>query len=82
MDWSLDFLFHPRARGQRHVLTPARPLRLRGAIDRQVICRRGCVWITAAGLLEDIFLSAGQRWTISRNGMVLIESDAEVELDG
>jgi hypothetical protein len=48
-----------------------------------VACERGCVWITAPGEPDDIFLHAGQRWTIPANGLVLVEAEgsAVVRLD-
>jgi hypothetical protein len=64
-------------------LVSGRPLRLTWSRGRQVACERGCVWITAPGEASDIFLHAGQRWTIPANGLVLVEAEgsAVVTLD-
>lgn len=75
MDWTLGSLLHPRPRQDLVPLAPGRPLRLRRARGRQVTCQRGCVWITVPGVASDIFLHAGQRWTIPANGLVLIEAE-------
>jgi len=56
-------------------LLPGRPLRLTRARGRQVACERGCVWITAPGSIDDVFLHAGQRWTIPADGLVLVEAE-------
>lgn len=83
MDWTLGFLLPPRPRLDCVALAPGRPLRLRRARGRQVACERGCVWITVPGEPDDIFLHAGQRWTVPANGLVLVEAEgsAVVRLD-
>ena len=83
MDWTLGLLIQLRPKPDSVPLAPGRPLRLRHARGRRVFCERGCVWITAPGVASDIFLHAGQRWTIPANGLVLIEAEgsALVTLD-
>jgi hypothetical protein len=83
MDWTLVSLIFPRLRQDPVTLAPGRPLRLRWARGRRVACDRGCVWITAPGETNDIFLHAGQHWTIPANGLVLVEAEgsAVVTLD-
>lgn len=83
MDWTLGLLIPSRPKPDTVPLAPGRPLRLRRARGRRVVCERGCVWITAPGVASDIFLHAGQRWTIPANGLVLIEAEgsALVTLD-
>lgn len=56
-------------------LTPGRPLRLTWARGRRISCERGCVWITAPGVTSDIFLHAGEHWTIPANGLILVEAE-------
>jgi hypothetical protein len=83
MDWTIGSLLHSRPRANSVALAPGRPLRLKRARGRQLACERGCVWITAPGETSDIFLQAGQHWTISANGLVLVEAEgsAVVRLD-
>lgn len=50
------------------------PLRLSDARGRRILCTSGCVWITAPGLFEDIFLHKGDAWEVPGNDMVLIEA--------
>jgi hypothetical protein len=83
MDWTLISLIQFRPRQATVALAPGRPLRLRRSRGRRVACERGCVWITAPGEASDIFLHAGQHWTIPANGLVLVEAEgsAVVTLD-
>lgn len=83
MDWTLGSLIFPRLRRDQVALESGQPLRLKWARGRRVACERGCVWITAPGVASDIFLHAGQRWTIPANGLVLVEAEgsAVVTLD-
>jgi Protein of unknown function (DUF2917) len=37
---------------------------------------KGCVWITMDGDRRDIVLSAGQSWTVERNGRTLLHAEA------
>lgn len=83
MDWTLGFFIPQRRRQTAVNLAPGRPLRLTGGRGRQVACEGGCVWITAPGEVDDVFLHAGQCWTVPVNGLVLIEAEgsAVVRLD-
>lgn len=76
MDWTLGKFLHFAPRRHQETLVPGHPLRLARARGRQVSCERGCVWITAPGVPEDVFLHPGQTWTIPSNGLVLLEADA------
>lgn len=75
MDWTLGSLIFPRLRPEPMALTPGRPLRLTWARGRRISCERGCVWITAPGVTSDIFLHAGEQWTIPANGLILVEAE-------
>lgn len=83
MDWTLNplawFPSHTLRRCQ--TLSAGVPLRLTHARGRRIVCRQGCVWVTAAGWPEDIFLSAGDRWTIPGNGLVLVEAEGSAMVD-
>jgi len=83
MDWTLGFFIPQRRQQAMPSLEPGRPLRLSHARGRVVVCERGCVWITAPGVSSDIFLHAGQRWTVPVDGLVLVEAEvsAAVRLD-
>lgn len=83
MDWTLGALLPHRSRPASHALAEGEPLRLTRARGRVVACERGCVWITAPGQRDDIFLSAGQRWVVPVDGLVLVEAQgsAAVTLD-
>lgn len=50
------------------------PIRLSNARGISVQCTAGTIWITLTGEAGDIFLQAGERWTIKSNGLALIES--------
>lgn len=76
MDWTLETLFRFAPPLRQETLAPGRPLRLSRARGHQITCERGCVWITVPGELNDVFLHAGQAWTIPANGLVLIEAEA------
>lgn len=65
----------PRRRRDQLALVSGQLLRLRWTRGQRVTCERGCVWITAPGEANDIFLQAGQRWTIPANGLVLVEAE-------
>lgn len=56
------------------VLRNRHPLRLDRASGKRVRCISGCVWITAPGVVADIFLKAGASWCISGQGRVLVEA--------
>lgn len=60
--------------GSEFCLQENRPLRLRRARGLRVRCTAGCLWITAVGMREDIFLSAGDSWTLDSHRLVLVES--------
>jgi hypothetical protein len=55
-------------------LLPDQPLRLRRGRGLVVACKSGIVWITVAGRIEDIFLSAGERYVVESNALTLIEA--------
>lgn len=76
MDWTLGSLFHFAPDRRHETLVPGHPLRLVRARGRQVSCERGCVWITAPGEPDDVFLHPGQTWTVPSSGLVLIEAEA------
>jgi hypothetical protein len=75
MDWTLGSLIFPQHRRHQVALAPGRPLRLTWAGGQRIACERGCVWITAPGVVSDIFLHAGQQWTIPTKGLVLVEAE-------
>lgn len=75
MDWTFGALMFRRLRQDRVTLAPGRPLRLTWARGRRISCERGCVWVTAPGVASDIFLYAGQQWTIPTQGLVLVEAE-------
>lgn len=50
------------------------PIRLNNARGVSIHCTAGTVWITLSGEAGDIFLQAGERWSIKSNGLALIES--------
>jgi Protein of unknown function (DUF2917) len=41
---------------------------------------RGIVWITQENDTQDIVLRAGDAWTVERNGLTILEAQAEVSL--
>jgi hypothetical protein len=76
MDWTLGTLFHAAPPRHQETLVQGYPLRLARARGRRVTCERGCVWITAPGQLDDVFLYPGQTWIVPANGLVLVEAEA------
>ena len=80
MDWTLDFLLPRRTHREALTLDPGDPLRLTRARGREIACESGCVWITAPGEPGDIFLHAGQRWTVPVNGLVLVEAEGSARV--
>lgn len=66
--------------GLELILRAERPLRLTGCCDLPVRCRSGRVWITAPGQADDIFLHAGQTWTVPTDGLVLIEAEGSASV--
>lgn len=50
------------------------PLRLLDARGLVITCTAGIVWITLDGEADDIFLSAGEKYTLQRDGLALVES--------
>lgn len=50
------------------------PIRLLDACGIQIICTSGTIWITVTGLADDIFLTAGQCYTVCQNQLTLVES--------
>ena len=56
------------------LLHPDRPLRLDAAQHAELRVESGIVWITAAGVAEDLFFVAGERYRVPKEGLVLVES--------
>lgn len=56
------------------LLHPDRPLRLDPARHAELRVESGMVWITASGAAGDLFLVAGERYSIPEQGRVLVES--------
>lgn len=56
------------------VLRENHPLRLTRARGRRLLCTSGCAWITAPGVVEDIYLRPGDTWQIPSRGLVLVEA--------
>lgn len=50
------------------------PIRLTNARGVSIQCTQGTIWITLSGEAGDIFLQAGECWSIKSNGLALIES--------
>ena len=50
------------------------PLRLVEARGLLITCTAGIVWITLDGEADDIFLSVGEKYTLQRDGLALVES--------
>ncbi len=46
----------------------------------EIACLRGLLWITQTGNSEDIFVCAGELFTITQAGMILIEGLVETSL--
>jgi hypothetical protein len=55
-------------------LTPGESLGLRDASGCTITCCAGMVWITREGDSRDIFLAAGQSFTIDGPGLALIHA--------
>jgi hypothetical protein len=55
-------------------LATGRTLRLRGAAGWAVTCCAGTVWITQEGDPRDIFLQAGESFTLDRTGLALVHA--------
>lgn len=66
--------FRIDAAGLEVVLRPDRPLRLAGAHGRRLVCTAGCAWITAPGMIDDLFLRRGDAWEVASDGLVLVEA--------
>jgi hypothetical protein len=62
------------------ILRPDRPLRLDGLGGRTIRCTSGCVWITAPGVADDIFLRLGESWQVPHRGRVLVEAVGHAEI--
>ncbi len=56
------------------VLRENHPLRLTRARGQRVLCTSGCAWITAPGVVEDIYLRPGETWPIPGRGLMLVEA--------
>lgn len=60
------------------------PLRLVRARGTRITARQGQLWITVVGHAGDVFLAAGQSWTIPLDGLALVEAiggDATMQID-
>jgi len=62
------------AAGLECLLRGNRPLRLARARGRRIRCTAGCAWITAPGMVDDVFLRDGEDWRIDTDGLVLVEA--------
>lgn len=51
-----------------------RPLRLNKALGLCIVCTSGTIWITIEGESGDIFLRAGERYTLNSNCLALVEA--------
>ena len=56
------------------LLHPDRPLRLDAARHAELRVESGTVWITASGMAGDLFLAAGERYRVPKDGVVLVEA--------
>lgn len=56
------------------LLHPDRPLRLDAARHAELCVESGIVWITSDVAAGDLFLAAGERYLVPRDGMVLVEA--------
>ena len=56
------------------LLHPDRPLRLDVARHAELRVETGTVWITASGAAGDLFLAAGERYCVPKDGVVLVEA--------
>ena len=50
------------------------PLRLDRARGVGIVCRSGNIWVTVAGQADDIFLGAGQHYSLNSNRLALVEA--------
>lgn len=57
---------------QRIDIDRMRTIALTDAFDVEVVCLRGCLWLTEDRLLEDHFLQAGESRTVRSRGRVLV----------
>jgi hypothetical protein len=62
------------ADGLECLLRERKPLRLAAARGCRIRCMAGCAWITAPGMVEDVFLRGGEAWQIDTDGLVLVEA--------
>lgn len=56
------------------LLAPRQVLRLSRAAGTRITVLGGHVWLTQSGSLDDVFLSAGQRFVVEGTGDVVIEA--------
>jgi hypothetical protein len=49
-------------------------LKLRGGIGHAIVCDSGGVWLTQDGDQRDIFLKAGESFTLDRDGPALVQA--------
>ena len=56
-------------------LTPGESLKLRDAVGHTLMCCAGTIWITQENDARDIYLSAGESFTVDRPGTVLISAE-------
>lgn len=62
-------------------LAIAQTVRLRNAAGLVVHCISGEVWITQEGDASDILLSPNKQFTITKNGLVLLEALEHAKLN-
>jgi hypothetical protein len=53
-------------------LKPKQVVRVRGGLGHSIVCDSGSVWVTQEGDPRDIILSAGDSFTLDREGVALV----------
>ena len=61
--------------GSAVLLQPGQWLALRDAAGAVAEVKRGSVWITLENDRRDVFLRRGERWTIDRDGLTLVQAE-------
>ena len=57
-------------------LATQRPVALHLRAGSVIRSASGCVWLTMAGQPDDVWLNAGESWTVTRVGTVWISAEA------